>query len=273
MAIITFWNDGKAETGQSMTLAAIATTLAINYNYKILIVNAKHEDKSLEWAFESKKNVNNMFTKGKTDLETGFGGVAKAIMSNKTSPEIITNYTKIILNNLELLTEKNIPKDDFDRYMQYLKEIVKLANRYYDIVFVDIEGNIEEPVIRQLLEISQVNVVTLAQNINVIDRYIEQKEKYHILNENNIIISINKYDDKSKYTVKNISKYIKEKNVYAIPYNTMYGMDSGEGKVADYFIKFKGVNQSNINAQFINAVYEESEALIGTIKNQPVKII
>ena len=36
MAIITFWNNGMAETGQSMTLAGIATTLAINYNYKIL---------------------------------------------------------------------------------------------------------------------------------------------------------------------------------------------------------------------------------------------
>ena len=44
MAIVTFWNDGKAETGQSMTIAAIATTLAINYDYKILMINTKYDD-------------------------------------------------------------------------------------------------------------------------------------------------------------------------------------------------------------------------------------
>lgn len=273
MAIITFWNDGKKETGQSMTIAAIATTLAINYNYKILIINSKHDDKSLEWAFDSKKNVNVMFTKGKTDLETGLSGVSKAIMSNKTSPEIITNYTKIILNNLELLTEKNVPKNDFDRYIQYLKDMAKLANRYYDIILVDLEGNLENSVVKQMLEISQINVVTLVQNINVIDRYIEQKANSHILTEDNIIISINKYDEKSKYTVKNVSKYIKEKKVYAIPYNTLYGMESGEGRVADYFIKFKGVNQSNINAPFIRCVQEEAEGILEAVKSQPVKII
>jgi len=106
MAIITFWNDGKVETSQSMTLAAIATSLAVNYNYKILMINTKHNDKSLERAFEPRKTVNSIFAKGKIDLDTGLSGVAKAILSNKTSPEIITNYTKVIWKNLELLTEK-----------------------------------------------------------------------------------------------------------------------------------------------------------------------
>ena len=103
MAIITFWNDGKAETSQSMTIASIATTLAIEYNYKILMINTKYNDSSLEYAFEAKHSINSMFSRGKMDLDTGLSGIAKAIMSNKTSPEIITNYTKIILKRILMI--------------------------------------------------------------------------------------------------------------------------------------------------------------------------
>lgn len=272
MAIITFWNDGKVETNQSMTIAAIATALAINYDYKILIVNTKNNDVSLERAFEQKNSINSMFSKGKMDLATGLSGVVKAIASNKTSPEIITNYTKIILRNLELLTEKNIDKEEFDRYKTYIKDILKLANRYYDIVLVDLEGNIEEQNIKEILEMSAVKVVTLVQNLNVIDDYIEQKEKNFILQNQNWIVSIGKYDAKSKYTIKNVSKYIKEKKVHGIPYNTMFAMDAPEGKAADYIIRFKRVKQTHINAEFINAVDKEAEAIVNLVKEGQRKI-
>lgn len=271
MAVITFWNDGKAETGQSMSVAAIASTLAINYNYKILIIDTKYENKSLEWAFDSGKDVRSQFVKGKTDLETGLGGVAKAIMSNKTSPEIIINYTKIIFRNLELLRECNSTKEDFDRYFSYMGEIIKLANRYYDIVLVDLEGKLESPEIKKILQNSTINVVTLVQNLKVIDNFIEQKSKYQILKENNLLIELNKYDDKSKYSVKNVSKYIREKNVVKIPYNTLFGECAGEGKVADYCIKFRGVNSSNINANFMNSINETADVLIEMAKNQQSK--
>lgn len=272
MAIITFWNDGKAETGQSMTIAAVATALAIDYDYKILMINTKYNDSSLERAFESKNTVNNLFSKGKMDLATGISGVAKAIMSNKTSPEIITNYTKIILKNLELLTEKNIEKKEFDRYIEYLKDIIKLANRYFDIVLVDLEGTIEEQKIKEILELSTVRVITLTQNLNVIDNFMEQKEKSAILQDPNKIISIGRYDEKSKYTVRNVAKYIREKTVFGVPYNTMFSMDAPEGKVADYIIRFRRVNQTNINAGFVNAIHKETEEIIRMVKETQRKI-
>ena len=206
--------------GQSMMLASVATTLAINYNYKILMINTKHNDKSLEYAFEGKNGLNTMFSKGKMDLETGLSGVAKAIMSNKTSPEIITNYTKIIFKNLELLTDKNVPDNDFERYIQYLKDIIKLANRFYDIVLVDLDDSIANANVKQILEISNVDIVTLPQNINNFDYFIEEKANNSILKDDKVFVVLGKYDEKSKYNVKNVSKYIKQKRVYSIPYNT-----------------------------------------------------
>lgn len=272
MSIITFWNDGRVETNQSMTIAAIATTLAIDYDYKILIINTKYNDTTLEHAFEPKNNINSMFSRGKMDLAMGLSGVVKAIASNKTSPEIITNYTKIILKNLELLTEKKTVQEEFNKYKAYIKDIVKLANKYYDIVLVDLEGDIGEQEIKQILEMSAVKVATLVQNLNVIDDYIEQKEKNLILQDDNWIVSIGKYDAKSKYTIKNVSKYIKEKKVHGIPYNTMFGMDAPEGKVADYIIRFKRVKQTHINAQFINSVNKETEEIVNMVKEGQRKI-
>ena len=37
MPIITFWSNSKKQTGQTMSLTAIATSMAIEHNYKILI--------------------------------------------------------------------------------------------------------------------------------------------------------------------------------------------------------------------------------------------
>lgn len=262
----------KQKHGQSMTIASIATTLAINYNYKILMINTKHNDKSLEYAFETKGNLNGFFTKGKTDLETGLSGIAKAIMSNKTSPEIITNYTKIIFKNLELLTDKNVSDEEFERYIIHLKDIIKLANKYYDIILVDLEGNIEDIKIKQILELSNINVVTLAQNINKIDNYIKYKENNAILKEDNILVVIGKYDEKSKYNARNVAKYIKQKLTYKIPYNTMFSMDAPEGKIADYFIKFRRINGTHINAEFISSVRELTEDIVKKIREQQRKI-
>lgn len=41
MAIITFWSNTKKETGQTMSIAAVATCMAIEHNYKILLVSTR----------------------------------------------------------------------------------------------------------------------------------------------------------------------------------------------------------------------------------------
>ena len=51
MSIITFWSNDNIETGQTMSLAATAAYMAIEHNYKILVISTDFNDLSLENCF------------------------------------------------------------------------------------------------------------------------------------------------------------------------------------------------------------------------------
>ena len=48
MSIVTFWNNGTEQTGKTLSIAAIATHLAIEHNYRILVGNKQMTNKALE---------------------------------------------------------------------------------------------------------------------------------------------------------------------------------------------------------------------------------
>ena len=51
MSVITFVNNKKEETGKTMSLVAIATYMAINYNEKILIISTTNREEKIKSCF------------------------------------------------------------------------------------------------------------------------------------------------------------------------------------------------------------------------------
>ena len=51
MSVITFWNNGKEQTGKTLAIAAITTQMSIEHNYKILIISTGHKDTTLDRCF------------------------------------------------------------------------------------------------------------------------------------------------------------------------------------------------------------------------------
>lgn len=51
MAIVSFWSNIKRETGQTLSSVAIATSMAINHNFRILEVATGFQDKIIENCF------------------------------------------------------------------------------------------------------------------------------------------------------------------------------------------------------------------------------
>ncbi len=269
MAIISFWSDGEKETGKTLSLAAIATQLSIDNTYKTLIFNTEYNDNTLENCFWTpKKPKRETFMIGnRADLATGTTGVAKAILSNKTSPEIIKNYTKTIYKNrLEILTEEKISQEDYQNQRKIYKEIAKIANKYYNLVLIDISGNAEESTTRSILEESDLIIVNLPQNLKKINEYIELKQTNRIFNKEKTIVLIGKCDRNSKYNAKNVSRYSNIRDLYPIPYNTQFLEATNEGQITEFFTKFRGRIHPDENTYFLEEVKNVSERILEKLK-------
>ena len=275
MPIITFWSDGKDETGKTVSMAAIGTVLSIENNYKTLLFNANYNDTTLEdcfWEEEKESKVAFARNEKMVDISEGITGLSKAIASNKASPEIITNYTKTVFKNrLEVLTDKNVIKEDYDRQKPLYKEIAKIANRYYDLVFVDLNGDINDPFVKSMLESSNLILVTTSQKLKQIKEYMRLKKEGTELKNKNIILLLGRYDKNSKYTSKNIGRYIGENNVYVVPYNTLFFEACNEGKVVDYFLKYRKTNATERNSIFVKLVHETTEGIIQNLREMQMK--
>ena len=162
MAIVTFLGSGKEQVGKTLAVVATATNISIEQNKKILVLSVSHSNDTMKncyWDEATAKKIS-MFrnSKGGASLDNGIEGLAKMILSNKVSPELITNYTKIVFKDRleillgfkkETLQEEEISEDEASRI--YL-EIIKLANQYYDMVLIDLDNEINQNEINEILK-------------------------------------------------------------------------------------------------------------------------
>lgn len=277
MAIVSFWSNGNEETGKSSIIAAVSTLLGVNHNYKVLVLDTKYNDYFYQDCFwqEDKtikliKNSDN----AKTDIGHGISGLSKAILSNKTSPEIITNYTKIVFKDrLELLMDTEAEPEEYEIHKTIFKDIVKIASKYYDLVFIDIDNNLDEKIKDSLLEISNLVIACLPQKLRKINEYVKIKNEKEEFKNKAIIPVMGRYDKHSKYNTKNVARYIKEKRgVLAVSYNTLFFEACNEGKVADFFIKFRRINEKDRNAIFISDVRQITEKMISRLQELQMRM-
>lgn len=276
MSIISFWSNGKGETGKAAAMAAITTFLAMHHNYKILVLDTKYNDYFYQDCYwKEDKTIKLIHSQNqKTNIVSGISGLTKAILSKKTSPEIITNYTKVVFKNrLEILTDTKVEEADYEVHKTVFKSIAKIANQYYDLVFIDIDHNLDKDTTNSLLEISDLVIANISQKIRQINGYLKIKEDNAILKEKVVIPLLGKFDENSKYSAKNISRYLKQKEtICTIPYNTLFFEACNEAEVADFFIKYRKINSKDKNSFFMEEVKKISEKIIYKLKELQMRM-
>ena len=277
MAIISFWESKNEEIGKSSALVAIATYLGINHNYKILVIDTKFNDYFYQDCFRNKNRTINLIRNGssKAGIGEGIEGLSRAILSNKISPEIITNYTKIVFNEnrLELLYDVNTNNEQYETHKKLFNEIAKIADKFYDLVFIDIDKSLDKNTQNVLLENSDLIITCLTQRIRSIDDYIKQKSENELLKKKIFFPVVCRFDKTSKYNEKNMTRYIKEKRGMGIvPYNTLFMESSNEGKIADFFIKFRKLKDKDKNAIFVDDVKNTSEKMLERLKEAQMRM-
>lgn len=278
MSVVTFWSSSKEQTGQTLSIAAIATYMAIEHNYRILIISTAYNDNNLANCFwqpkKTKKNLGLFGPNTSIELEDGISGLTKIMKSNKLAPETIANYTKIVFKEerLEILQSFKGASNDYADVKKVYPEIIKLASNYYDLVFVDLDRKIEDDIVEPILKGSNLVMVNLSQRLSCINDFIEMKEKRNILEKNKSLILINRYDKFSKYNIKNISRYMREKNkVLTIPYNTLFFEACEEASVPDLFLRFRRVEEDDRNGFFLAEVKRATENIMYRLQSLQIK--
>lgn len=269
MSIVTFCGTGKEQVGKTLSLVAVATNMAIEHNKKILIISASYNNDTIKncyWGEANQKKGLLFKHENQVSLDNGIEGLAKIIKSNKMTSEAITDYTKIVFKNrLEILL-------GFEQFVNFSEEeigktyadIIKLADEYYDIVFVDLDNELDKKASNEILEMSDIVILTASQKIKSINAL--KKLKIETFKKKCMFL-IGKYDRKSKFTTKNLTRYLGEKKeILAIPYNTLFFEAAEEANVPDLFLKLRNIkDQADENYYFVNQIKKVSEEILNKI--------
>ena len=273
MSVITFWNSIEKECGQTLSAIAIATYMAMEHNYRILLIDACFHDNTMEKAFWKKKENKALkeLTGGKIDISSGAEGLISAVASNKATPEIITNYTRIVFKNrLDILLGlKTQIRQDHEKSMMLYKDLISTANKYYDIVFVDLSKGITRQSSEAILKISDVILYTMPPNLNNIDKFKELRlNKNSIVSSQKIMPLLARSDESSGYNVKNTSRYIKEKYTIAtVPYNVRFMEATNEARTASFMTNIKlSKSALNVNGNFFEELGRTAQMVIDKIR-------
>lgn len=276
MSVITFVNNLEEETGKTMSLVAIATHMAINNNNRILIISTTNKEDKINSCFFEEQQARKMrlgILGNRTsaiDSESGIEGIAKIARSNKLTPELITNYTKVVFKDrLEIIlgadkSKRPLTEEEDKEITEEYINLISVARMYYDKVFVDLDSNLSEEIRQRIVDSSDLVIVNTSQNFNSLRKLKEKKENSELLQSPKTLILVGRYDKFSKYNVKNISRYLEEKNqVLTIPYNTLYFEAANEAGVPDLFLRFKKISDSDDrNALFALEVKRAAENII-----------
>lgn len=275
MAIITFLKNQKEETGKTLSIAAIATYMSIEHNSRHLIITSDGRNERMKKCFwkEKKKNKMNfgIFGPNKNNIfeqQNGINGLVKIAKSNKITPDIITDYTRVIFKDrLEVLLGPE--QADRDDILGLYPDILTVANQFYERIFVDLDNNVPEEISNKIINMSDIIVINLNQRLSSIEDFKQKKEEKQKFKSAKVLLLIGRYDKYSKYNIKNITRYLGERNnILTIPYNTLFFEAAEEAGVPDLFLRFKKfMDPDDRNAFFVEEVKRASENIIYRIQN------
>lgn len=273
MSVVTFWNALEKECGQTLSSIAIATYMAMEHNYRILLIDGCFHDNTIEKAFWKRKENKALkeLTGGKIDISSGAEGLISAVASNKATPEIITNYTRIVFKNRldVLLGLKTEVRADHEKSMMLYKDLILTANKYYDIVFVDLSKGTTKPSNEAILKISDVVLYTMPPNLNNIDKYRELRANSNsIVSKPKVMPLLARCDESSGYNIKNTTRYIKEKNtICCVPYNVRFMEATNEARTATFMTNIKlSKSALDVNGDFFRELDRTAKMIVEKIR-------
>lgn len=265
MPIITFWNSAKEQTGQTISAVSLATNMAIQQNIKILLISTSLNDNTMkDCLWNDKPSMLSSIFGANVNLvnQNGIEGLDRIVRSNKISPDLVKDYTKVVLKGrLEVLLGPTGTEEQYEELCKQYLEIVLAANQYYNIVIVDLAREMNKAIQKEILKRSDIIIPIVSQRKETIKQNINYFAKVPDVSINKAIFTIGKYNEKSKYNIKNIARTMaKEKNTAnisnVISQNTLLFDASQDGGIVDLLLDFSRLKGKDENTELINQLTE-----------------
>ena len=205
------------------------------------------------------------------DISSGAEGLISAVASNKATPEIVINYTKIVFKNrLDILL--GLKTQSFKEYKSMAssyKDLIVVASKYYDMIFVDLPKGLGNPDCDSILKFSNLILYTMPPNLANIDLYNDLKEDSNsIVSSLKVMPLLARSDESSSYNVRNTTKYVREKAVIpTVPYNVRFMEATNESRLADFMTKVKLSKASfQENENFFEEIARSDDIILKKLK-------
>ena len=271
MAIIAYWSADGRTKGQTYGMAAVATSLAMSHNCKVLEIETSFGSNELEKCYWDTKKVRNddfiMQRQIQIGLENSVEDLVRTLKGNNPAPETISNFAKIVFKNNRLdvlLAPKTAVFEEYNEFVNNYIDIISLANRFYDFVFIDISKTMPERIAMEILKMAKVINFSISQGIDSINQLSEFKKSDFYKKLACTMVTVQNADLESKYNKKNISRYLKEKDgVKQVPHNTLFFEACDESKISDFFLNVKMTSNSiSRNNIFLKEIDESVNSII-----------
>ncbi|MBO5141580.1 MAG: hypothetical protein J6C46_01040 [Clostridia bacterium] len=275
MPIISFWNPTEsAQTGTTATMVAVANSIATRYpKYKMLLTQTHFYNMKMESSYF---NMDKLASKGNLDdiTDTGIDALDRLLRSNKISPESIPIYSKLKGKSIEVLygSFKN-DMDSFNRIIETVPFMLDYAVQCYDLVLVDLTKGTSVKEVNEILQKSDLIVVTMNQDKEVLKDMVKQFNTLKILQEKPVIPVFARYDRFLAYNARNILRTFNfkfdKKEVYVMPYNSQYFDACNDGRSLEFFVENMNADvATDRNGYFIHEVAHITDRVISALGNK-----
>jgi CO dehydrogenase nickel-insertion accessory protein CooC1 len=239
-------------------MVSVAAAMAIAYNRKCLVTQTHYNLNNLEsYLIGNRENNKNVY------MDMGLDGLTSIIKLRAIDKSTIENYSIPLLNKYLTLvpgTTGGNKKTFIDDMGKTATRLLIEMNKYYEMVFVDVNSGSDE-VSRLILDIADIIVVNLCQNKSVLDNYM----KSWLMMNRKVMYLFGNYDRNSTYNLHNLRMLYKpfSKGCTAvIPYNAGFMDAQSDGCVIKYMKKNMAVIKNDSNNYFIDSVKDAAEKLI-----------
>lgn len=260
--IVSFWAREHGQPRTTSNMQAVATMLACDLQIRTLVAHTHLERSTLEKAYSSLRTMEGL------DKSTGgMDAIIRLVKSqNLTSMSVKEKSLPIIENRLDLLEGPSIEHQSY--FLEALPYILDAAKTYYDISFFDVSSGMSNPITNLVLQHSDLIVVNLNQNRNILDTFFKREDPFDIFEGKPILYCIGAYDRKAGLSVDRMVKeyQLLKKSVGYVPLNTSYLDAQNERNIIDFLLRATTKKKSWLN-------FDEDAYFIDEVRNMGNKIV